>query len=505
MGGTLAIGKAWILIKGDGAGQSSGRTLDEAFGHETSRLKEYIKNSPAPEVFSAHLEILEDPLLRDTIQRNISEGKSPSEAVKAASDELCGMFGEIDDEYFKARTDDIRDVCRGLTEYLAGVSVNPFENLPEDAVVVASELFPSDMARMDLGKVRALVTRKGSTTSHVGIMARSHGIPFVSGIDINVITTGDLLLIDSSLGEVKVNPSETEVESFRDRMGAGNRIPEDMKRAIMRNGVKVLGNAGSVKDIEEAIRSGAEGIGLFRTEFLFLGNDKLPSEEDQYQLYKEAVEACQGRPLTIRTMDIGGDKPSQGLDLPKEDNPFLGLRGIRLSLNFPELFKEQIRGILRASAHGKVKMMIPMVTRVEELIRTKAIVEDCKTYLRSSGICFDKDLEIGVMIETPAAAIVSDILAAEADFFSIGTNDLTQYVMAADRGNSYVSNLCDPHDEAVVRAVKIVVEAAKKEGIPVGVCGEAASDPKIAEVLCGLGVDSLSLGSPALIKELGLL
>ncbi|MBR5174510.1 MAG: phosphoenolpyruvate--protein phosphotransferase [Bacteroidales bacterium] len=493
MEGTLAIGKAWILHRKNETGQCSGRTLDEAFGHEASRLKEYIENGPAPEVFSAHLEILEDPLLHDTIQRNVAEGMTPAEAVKAAAKEISGMFNEVGDDYFKARIDDLRDVCEGIVEYLDETCGNPFENLPDDAVVVAQELFPSDTVKMDLGKVKAIVTRKGSTTSHVGIIARSRGIPFVPGADIDGITTGDLLLIDAGNSLVKINPTINEVEAFRNMMAKGNEVPETMIQSIRENGVKVLGNAGSIKDIEEAIRNGADGIGLFRTEFLFLDRDERPSEEDQYQIYKEAVEACQGRPLTIRTMDIGGDKPSPGLIIPKEDNPYLGMRGIRLSLSLPEIFKEQIRAILRASAHGKVRMMLPMVTRVEELIQAKELVEECDS---------SSDLEIGVMIETPAAALISDLLAEEADFFSIGTNDLTQYVMAADRGNASVSYLNDPLDEAVVRAVKIVVEAAHKKGIPVGVCGEAGSDPEVAKVLCELGVDSLSLGSPALIKEL---
>ena len=502
MEGTLAIGKAWILLRGNGAWEQSGRTLEEAFVHEAGRLKAYIKDSPAPEVFSAHLEILEDPLLLDTIKKNVEEGMAPSEAIKAAADEISGMFSDTDDEYFKARIDDLKDICRGLVEYLEGISDNPFENLPEGTVVVAPKLFPSDMAKMDLGKVKALVTSKGSSTSHVGIIARSKGIPFVTGIDISGIQTGDLLLVDSNISEIVVNPTDSQTEEFKDRLAAGNKIPEKMKQTILRNGVKIFGNASSVKDIEEAIRSGAEGIGLFRTEFLFLGNNRLPSEEEQYLIYRDAVEACQGYPLTIRTMDIGGDKPAPCLDLPKEDNPFLGMRGIRLSLSKPDIFKDQIRAILRASAHGKVRMMIPMVTRLEELKHTKALVEECEASLRASGICFDNELEIGVMIETPAASLISDLLASEACFFSIGTNDLVQYVMAADRGNSSVSYLCVPLDEAVVRAVRMVVESATKAGIPVGVCGEAGSDPEVAKVLCELGVDCLSLGSPALIKEL---
>lgn len=493
MEGTLAIGKAWILHRGNETGRCDRRTLDEAFGHETSRLKEYIESSPAPEVFSAHLEILEDPLLHDTIQRNFTEGMTPAEAVKAAAEEISGMFNEIGDEYFKARVDDLNDVCKGLVEFLEGTCGNPFENLPDDAVVVAPELFPSDMAEMDLSKVMAIVTRNGSPTSHVGIIARSKGIPFVTGVDISGIQAGDLLLVDSGSSEVIVNPVDSQTEAFKYRMAEGNDIPEKMRRLVTKYGMRIFGNAGSVKDIEAAIKSGADGIGLFRTEFLFLDRDEFPSEEDQYKIYKEAVEACQGRPLTIRTMDIGGDKPSPGLNIPKEDNPYLGMRGIRLSLSLPEIFKEQIRAILRASAYGKVRMMLPMVTRVEELIQTRALVRECDA---------SSDLEIGVMIETPAAALISDLLAEEADFFSIGTNDLTQYVMAADRGNASVSYLYDPLDEAVVRAVKIVVESAHKKGIPVGVCGEAGSDPEVAKVLCELGVDSLSLGSPALIKEL---
>ena len=502
MEGRLAIGKAWILLRENGTGQSLGRTLDEAFRHETGRLKAFIQDSPAPEVFSAHLEILEDPLLRDTIQRNIEEGLTSSEAVRSAADEIAGMFSEIGDEYFKARIDDLRDVCGGLAAFLDGTSSNPFENHPQNAVVVAQELFPSDMAEMDLAKVKALVTRKGSQTSHVGIIARSKGIPFVTGTEIGGIQTGDLLLVNAESAEVIVNPTESQKEAFRSRMAAGSAVPEEMARTIKEYGVRIYGNAGSVKDIEEAIRSGADGIGLFRTEFLFLGKNSLPSEEEQYEIYKNAVEACQGRPLTIRTMDIGGDKPAPCLDLPKEDNPFLGMRGIRLSLSMPEVFRQQIRAILRASAHGKIRMMIPMVTRIDELKQTKALVEECEAALKSSGICFDKELEIGVMIETPAAALISDLLAAEADFFSVGTNDLVQYVMAADRGNSSVSYLCDPLDEAVTRSVRMVVEAARKAGISVGVCGEAAADPEVAKVLCGLGVDSLSLSSPAMIKEL---
>ena len=502
MEGRFATGKAWILDRGSGSGRGSGRTLEEAFDLESERLKAFIEDSPVPEVFSAHLEMLEDQLLRDTILRNVSGGMVPVDAVIAAEDEIMGLFLGIDDEYLRSRVDDVRDVCQGLIDCLEGASPNSYESLPPDAVVVAEELFPSDTAMMDLDKVKAFVTAKGSPTSHVRVIARSRGIPAVTGADISGIRSGDLLLVDEANGTVEVNPTEERLEAVRSMNRGVSVFPEEARRAVLDSGVKVLGNAGSIKEIEAVIGAGAEGIGLFRTEFLFLGSDNLPSEEEQYQIYKKAVEACQGRPLTIRTMDIGGDKTVPCLNLPKEDNPFLGMRGIRLSLSMPELFKEQIRAILRASALGKVRIMLPMVSRVSEVIQAKALVKECEASLEASGTGFGKNIEIGVMIETPAAAFVADLLACETDFFSVGTNDLTQYVMAADRGNASVSYLLDPLDDAMIQALRIVFKAAREKGVPVSVCGEAASEPKVAPVLCEMGADSLSLGSPALIGEL---
>ena len=502
MEGRATIGTAWILDRGKRSSNNQGMTLKEALEHESKRLKALVEKSPVPEVFSAHLEMLEDPLLLETINKYISEGLSPVSAVKAAGEELAGMFGEIDDEYLRARVDDVRDVCRNLEDCLSGASTNLFEDLPQDAVVVAEELFPSDTARMDLSKVRAFVSAKGSPTSHASIIARSRNILTVTGFDISNIYQGDRILVCEDGPQVLVNPDDRLIEAFRPRMTDGYIFPEYARRAVKDSGVGIFGNAGSVEDIKTAIASGADGIGLFRTEFLFMKNNIPPSEEEQYSIYRDAVEACKGKPLTIRTLDVGGDKPVPCLELPKSDNPFLGMRGIRLSLSKKDLFKEQIRAILRAGAHGKVRMMFPMVTSLSEVQEAKEIVSECMSELETSGISFDKGLETGIMVETPASVFASDLLAQETDFFSIGTNDLTQYIMAAGRDDASVSYLLDPLDNAVIRAIGMVVKSAHEAGITVGVCGEAAAYPKAAQVFCELGVDNLSLGSSPLIKEL---
>ena len=490
-----AVGTARVIVRG-GRGPES-RTLDEAFEAERNRLGALTEDGAASDIFAAHLEMLDDPLLRESIENHISEGMTDLKAVEASSDEIASMLSGSGDEYLAARADDVRDVCRGLADSLCGGPSDPFADLPDEAVIVAEELFPSDTARMDFGKVRAFVTARGSVTSHVSIIARGRGIPAVLGADVSPIKDGDLLLVDGDNSEVRINPSGEEVAGFRRRTGRRNFFPEETRRMLKEAGVRIYANAGSIEDVRAAIKCGVEGIGLFRTEFLFLEGASLPDEEEQYRIYREVVEACEGKPVTIRTMDIGGDKAVPGLDLPEEDNPFLGMRAIRISLARPDLFKAQVRAILRASAHGKVRMMLPMVARVDELTAAKGIVADCMDELEASGTAFDKSVEVGIMVETPAAVFIADSLAAEADFFSIGTNDLTQYIMAVDRGNASVSYLYDPLDPAVRFAVRMVAEAARKAGIPVGVCGEATADPRAVEYFCEVGVDSLSLTSPS--------
>lgn len=415
------------------------------------------------EILAAHLEMMEDPMLSEAVEAAIADGLQAEDAVRSACSEICAMFADIDDEYLRARVDDVRDICNQMERALLGtLSINPFARLPENSVIVAEELFPSDTAMMDFSKIAGFITAKGSTTSHVCIIARSKGIPAIVGYDISGIKTGDKIEIgeDDSLEACPVVP--------------------------------VYCNAASVEDVKTAIEAGAEGIGLFRTEFLFMQATGLPSEDEQYETYRAALVACGGRPLTIRTLDIGGDKSLPYLPMQKEDNPFLGLRGIRFCLAHPEILRTQLRALVRAAAEvpeSELRIMIPMVDLPEEVLEVSAMLDDEKSSLGLENV----PVGLGIMVETPAALFNARELASCSDFFSLGTNDLTQYVMAADRGNSKVAYLYDTVCPAMRRAIEMAVFAAHEAGISVGVCGEAASDPAAAAVLAELGVDYLSV------------
>lgn len=419
------------------------------------------------------------------------------------------MFNEIDDEYLRARVDDVRDVFGRLIAALTGSSDNPFKDIPDGSVIVAKELLPSDTASMDFSKIRAFVTEKGSATSHVSIIARSQGIPALIGLKgcLEEINDGDELLVNGTLGTLVVNPDSESSIQFDALLAIGEKTSEMISaaafgRAVSPDGKEILvyGNAGNLDEVRIAIERGADGIGLFRSEFLYMQESSLPTEERQFEAYRDAARYCSGKPLTIRTLDIGGDKALPYLNLPKEDNPFLGFRAIRISLKRPDLFKTQIRAILRSSAYGNVRIMLPMISTLEEVKKAKELIVDCMAELDNEDIPFNENIEVGIMIETPAAAIIADLLAAEVDFFSIGTNDLTQYIMAADRGNGDVSDLYDPKNRAVLRAIGMAVDAASKAGIPVGICGEMASDQSATSILIGLGVDSLSVSAPSVAK-----
>ena len=506
----MAAGTAVLLAKGaspeEGAsGAGGGMTLDEAFEAEKKKLEAFSREGSGETagIFAAHLEILEDPMLRETIEGRLADGLSPVDAVRAASDELAAMFAEIDDEYLRARADDVRDICRGLSDRLSGGRSNTLDNLPEDAVIVAEELFPSDTAEMDFGKVRAFVTRKGSVTSHVSIIARSKGIPALLGVDIDGIGTGDRLLVDGNTRQLTVSPDEGAEKAFFAKMKQlAESDEEDVPLRPDGTPVAVFGNAGSLEDITAAIEAGAEGIGLFRTEFVFMNASYFPTEEEQFVIYREAVRRCNGKPLIIRALDIGGDKALPYLNLPPEENPFLGMRGVRLCLKHPEGFRLQVRAILRAGAFGPVRMMIPMVAKMGELEDVLRLVKVCTEELEREGVAHDPALQVGIMVETPAAVLMAPELARKAAFFSIGTNDLTQYTMAADRGNPGVAPLYNPMDPAVKRAIEMTVVAGREAGIPVGICGEMASTAEGRRVLASLGVDSVSLSSPRQISKL---
>ncbi|MBQ6087841.1 MAG: phosphoenolpyruvate--protein phosphotransferase [Bacteroidales bacterium] len=483
-------------------GTSAVLSLDEAFEAERRRLEDLCRAggpAGAGDIFAAHLEILEDPMLRETLDAAVAEGKTPVEAVEVASERLAALFSGIDDEYLRARADDVKDVCRALRDCLSGYVENPFAGLPGDAVIVSEELFPSDVAAMDLNRVRAFILRKGSLTSHVAIIARSKGIPVLFGVDINSIGDGDRLLVDGYEGILTVRPDEAEEEAFSER--AAHQTPAAEEPLLKQDGtpVRIYGNAGSLDDIRATLNAGAEGIGLFRTEFLFMNSDHHPTEEEQFAVYRQAALECGNRPLTIRTLDIGGDKTLTYWELPREENPFLGIRGVRLSLDYPGTLKTQVRAILRAGAFGIVWMMLPMITTCAELRRVKEIVREAESELAAESVPHASGLPVGIMIETPAAVLTAGELARESAFFSIGTNDLIQYVMAADRGNPGVARLYDPMAQAVRKAIEITVAAAGEAGIPVGVCGEMASDTESRKWLASCGVDNISLSSPSLI------
>ncbi|MCQ2140718.1 MAG: phosphoenolpyruvate--protein phosphotransferase [Bacteroidales bacterium] len=461
------------------------------------------------DVFAAHLEMLEDPMLSESIEAFLGEDMPPVAAVQAACEQVCGMSEDTDDEYLRARVDDVRDVCRRLERKLCG-DVFTWGDMEPGSVVVADELLPSDTAEMDMSKVSAFVTHRGSRTSHVCIIAGNHGVPVVVGTDISGITKGDVLLVDAYAGEVIVCPTPQQMKDFEARLdmeesSLGEVYEHRFEPAVTREGKKipVFANAGNIGEVVSAMEAGADGIGLFRTEFVFMLSNQLPSESIQFETYRDAVLACKGKPLTIRTLDIGGDKALPYMDMPKEENPFLGLRGIRFSLAHPEIMCPQLRAILRASVFGPVRIMFPMVDTVEELSQALACLDECKLQLTQEGISFDRDIEVGIMIETPAAVIMADKLAQQCSFFSIGTNDLTQYIMAADRGNASVSYLYNALSQPVARAVAMTIDAAHRAGIRVAMCGELASDLNATALLLGLGLDAFSVASPAVpsVKE----
>lgn len=504
----MAAGTACFLRPRTASGPSTGKglSLEEAFVIERKRLEESLSrhngDATMEGILSAHLEILDDPMLREAIDARLSQGKDEVSAVRAAREDLCDMFEGIGDEYLRARADDVRDICNCLEKSLLGED-KAIQELPEDAIIVADELFPSDTAAMDFSRVRALVMRRGSITSHVAIIARSKGIPALMGIEIDGISPGDRLLVNGNEGLLTVRPEAGKETAFL-KLCESSRTGAVTEKLCRRDGspVRICANAASLMDIDEAIAAGADGIGLFRTEFVFMDSDHLPTEDEQVAVYREAVRRCQGKQLIIRTLDIGGDKALPYLSMPEEENPFLGTRGIRLCLAHEEVFRPQIRAILRAAASGNVLIMVPMVSTEGELDSVLRLVRECSEELSAEGVSHGAELPVGIMVETPAAVFSAHELARKAAFFSIGTNDLTQYVMAADRGNPGLARLNDALDPAVRKAIAMTVEAGHAAGIPVGVCGEMASSTEGRAFLAETGVDSVSLSSPVQIRKL---
>ncbi|MTI68487.1 MAG: phosphoenolpyruvate--protein phosphotransferase [Firmicutes bacterium] len=462
------------------------------------------------QIFEAHMMIIDDPEFFGQVEQKIKdESVNAAWALKTVRDTFVTMFENMENEYMRERASDLKDVSGRIIKLLLGIKITDFSKLDEEVIVIAKDLTPSDTAQMDKEKVIGFVTEVGGKTSHSAIMARTLEIPAVVGVKelLSTVKNGDLVVFDGEEGEVYINPEESVVKKYEKKMKEYEEFTKKLeelkgKESMSKDGVKVelAANIGTPKDVDGILRNDGEGIGLYRTEFLYMDRDKLPTEDEQFKAYKEVLERMENKPVVIRTLDIGGDKELSYLDLPEEMNPFLGYRAIRLCLDKVEIFKTQLRALLRASIYGNIKIMFPMISSIEELRQAKKILEEVKKELINEEIKFDKDLEVGMMIEIPAAAILSDQFAKEVDFFSIGTNDLIQYTTAVDRMNQNISNLYNQFHPALLRLIKTVIDNGHKEGIWVGMCGEVAGDPKLIPVLLGMGLDEFSMSPISILK-----
>lgn len=461
-------------------------------------------------IFEAHLMLLEDPELLGKIKdKVIFESINAEYALKEVTESFIMIFEKMDNEYMKERVADLKDVSTRVTNILLGVEMTDLSRLEEEVIIIAKDLTPSDTAQMDKEKVIGFLAETGGKTSHSAIMARTLEIPAVVGVEgiANSVENGDMVVFDGDNGKIFINPDNDIIKKYQEKRKEFEFFKGKLKELIgvdstTKDGIKVelAANIGTPKDVEGILRNDGEGIGLYRTEFLYIDRDRLPSEDEQFEAYREVAERLKGKPVVIRTLDIGGDKELPYLELPKEMNPFLGYRAIRLCLDRIDIFTTQLRALLRASAYGDIKIMFPMISSIEELREAKKILEGVKVDLRKENKSFNEDIEVGIMIEIPAAAIISDLFAKEVDFLSIGTNDLIQYTTAVDRMNQSISYLYNPFHPALLRLIKMVIDNGHNEGIWVGMCGEVAGDPKLIPILIGMGLDEFSMSPGSILK-----
>ena len=475
---------------------------------QIERMKVTVGEEAAA-IMGAHIEFAEDEGIQEMVNGSIESGMCAEQAVSEAYDMYYNMFSNMEDELFRERAADVADVKTGLLADLLGKEVVDLSTLPENSVVVVHELTPSMTADIDKDNVAAIVTETGGRTSHSAIIARALEIPAVLSVaDITgTIKNGDMVIVDGTRGRVLVNPDDNDLTHYRAKAKqyAEEKLALEAyrgKETVTGDGEKVLlvANIGNPDDANVAAEHDCEGVGLFRSEFLFMDAKELPSEDEQFAAYQKVALRMKGQPVIIRTLDVGGDKEIPYLNLKKEENPFMGFRAVRYCLNNPDQYRVQLTALLRASAFGDIKIMVPLVTNIDEIRQVKALVEECKAELDARGVAYNKDIEVGTMIETPAASLIADDLAAECDFFSIGTNDLIGYTMCADRGNDKVAYLYDVYQPAVLRSLKRIIEEGNKAGIMVGMCGEAAADPLLIPVLISFGLNEFSVSAPSILR-----
>lgn len=526
----IAAAKAYMLVQPDLSFSETSiddpeaeiKRLDDAVEASKSEL-ELIKQKATEnlgeeeaQVFEAHLTILADPELFGQIKDKIKNDKVNAEAaLKSVTDMFIEMFEAMtDNAYMQERAGDIRDVTKRIMSHLLGVTLPNPALIQEEVVIVAHDLTPSDTAQLDRNYVKGFITDIGGRTSHSAIMSRTLEIPAVvgSGSATTDIQEGEMVIIDGINGDALVDPTDAELADYKQKAADFAAQKEEWARlkdakSVSADGKEVLlgANIGTPDDVSGANDNGAEAVGLFRSEFLYMNSNELPTEDEQYEAYKAALEGMSGKQVVVRTMDIGGDKELPYLPLPEEQNPFLGYRAIRICLNRQDIFRTQLRALLRASKYGRLAIMFPMIATVQEFKDAKAIFEEEKANLVASGVEVSDDIQVGMMMEIPAAAMIADKLAKYADFFSIGTNDLIQYSMAADRGNERVSYLYQPYNPSILRLIKNIIDASHKEGKWTGMCGEMAGDQIAVPLLLGLGLDEFSMSATSILKTRSLI
>ncbi|EJO9724079.1 phosphoenolpyruvate--protein phosphotransferase [Staphylococcus aureus] len=521
----VAIAKAYLLVEPDLTFDKNEKVTDvegevakfnsaiEASKVELTKIRnnaEVQLGADKAAIFDAHLLVLDDPELIQPIQDKIkNENANAATALTDVTTQFVTIFESMDNEYMKERAADIRDVSKRVLSHILGVELPNPSMIDESVVIVGNDLTPSDTAQLNKEFVQGFATNIGGRTSHSAIMSRSLEIPAIVGTKsiTQEVKQGDLIIVDGLNGDVIVNPTEDELIAYQDkreRYFADKKELQKLRDAdtVTVDGVhaELAANIGTPNDLPGVIENGAQGIGLYRTEFLYMGRDQMPTEEEQFEAYKEVLEAMDGKRVVVRTLDIGGDKELSYLNLPEEMNPFLGYRAIRLCLAQQDIFRPQLRALLRASVYGKLNIMFPMVATINEFREAKAILLEEKENLKNEGHDISDDIELGIMVEIPATAALADVFAKEVDFFSIGTNDLIQYTLAADRMSERVSYLYQPYNPSILRLVKQVIEASHKEGKWTGMCGEMAGDETAIPLLLGLGLDEFSMSATSILK-----